>query len=87
MSAAQISMVQSKVYDLLADLRPDAVALVDAFDFPDEVLDSVLGRSDGNVYDAIMENARSSRLNQNEVKKMYAFVTIQVGLMLFPLLW
>ena len=29
-----------------------AVALVDAFDFPDNVLNSTLGRSDGNVYEA-----------------------------------
>ena len=32
-------------------LRPDAVALVDAFDFPDAILNSPLGREDGNVYE------------------------------------
>ena len=34
----------------LDTLRPDCVALVDAFDFPDSVLNSTIGRKDGNVY-------------------------------------
>lgn len=43
------------------------MALVDAFDFPDLVLDSDLGRWDGNVYPAIMAYAKASRLNESEV--------------------
>jgi hypothetical protein len=35
---------------VLRDLRPDAVGLVDAFAIPDYVLDSSLGRFDGDVY-------------------------------------
>lgn len=46
-----------------AALRPDAVALTDAFDFPDRVLNSTLGRSDGRVYEALLEEARRSGLN------------------------
>ena len=67
MSDSQIEQCQAGVYDLLAALKPNAVALVDAFDFPDAVLDSDLGRWDGNVYEAIMEYAKSSRLNESEV--------------------
>ena len=40
---------------LFQDIRPDAVALVDAFDVPDHILDSCLGRYDGNVYESLME--------------------------------
>ena len=38
------------VYALLAAVRPDAVALVDAFGFDDYLLNSALGRKDGDVY-------------------------------------
>jgi len=34
---------------------PNAVALVDAFEFPDRVLNSTIGRFDGNVYEALYE--------------------------------
>ena len=36
------------VHSLCEDLRPDTIALTDAFDFPDRVLNSALGRADGN---------------------------------------
>jgi acyl-CoA oxidase len=44
-------------------LRPDCVSLVDAFDFPDSVLNSTIGRHDGNVYEALYEAAKRSSLN------------------------
>merc|ERR1712048_1335764 len=47
-------------------IRPDAVALVDAFGWTDEQLSSTLGRRDGNVYEAIYEQAKKSPLNQSE---------------------
>eukprot|EP00928_Gymnodinium_smaydae_P043016 TRINITY_DN28910_c0_g2_i1.p2 TRINITY_DN28910_c0_g2~~TRINITY_DN28910_c0_g2_i1.p2 ORF type:complete len:146 (-),score=27.86 TRINITY_DN28910_c0_g2_i1:248-685(-) len=47
-------------------LRPDVVALTDAFDFPDRILNSTLGRSDGRVYEALLEEARRSALNVSE---------------------
>ncbi|XP_059149991.1 peroxisomal acyl-coenzyme A oxidase 1-like isoform X2 [Physella acuta] len=67
LSDQQLDLVEKKLYDLLASLKPNAVALVDAFDFPDCVLDSDLGRYDGNVYEALMEFARRSKLNKSEV--------------------
>ena len=50
--------------DLLDELRPDVVALVDSFDLPDATLNSTLGRSDGLVYEALIDAARRSRLNR-----------------------
>ena len=48
-------MLQQQQHQLLVDLRPDAVALVDGFGFEDYQLDSCLGRSDGNVYHALLQ--------------------------------
>ncbi|KAF4526154.1 hypothetical protein B566_EDAN008190 [Ephemera danica] len=48
---------------LLAQLRPNAVGLVDAFDFRDEVLDSTLGAWDGQVYQRLFDSAMKSPLN------------------------
>ncbi|GFS19859.1 acyl-coenzyme A oxidase [Elysia marginata] len=67
MSDRQLELVQDKLLDLLAALKPNCVALVDAFDFPDQVLGSALGRWDGNVYEAIMEAAKKSPLNKTQV--------------------
>jgi acyl-CoA oxidase len=49
--------------DLLATIRPNAVALVDARDFSDFRLKSALGRYDGDVYPAIMAAAKKDPLN------------------------
>jgi len=57
-------LVEEGVNHLLDQLRPDVVALVDAFDIPDSVLNSTLGRADGNVYEALYEGAKKSSLNK-----------------------
>ncbi|XP_069785101.1 peroxisomal acyl-coenzyme A oxidase 1 isoform X4 [Narcine bancroftii] len=67
----QISQVHQCVKELLAAVRPNAVALVDAFDYPDAILSSVLGRYDGNVYEHMFEWAKRSPLNQNEVHESF----------------
>lgn len=46
----QAGLAREAQYQVLRELRPDAVALVDAFAIPDYVLDSSLGRFDGDVY-------------------------------------
>nr|XP_022336079.1 peroxisomal acyl-coenzyme A oxidase 1-like isoform X1 [Crassostrea virginica]XP_022336087.1 peroxisomal acyl-coenzyme A oxidase 1-like isoform X1 [Crassostrea virginica] len=70
-SPKQVSLLKNKLADLLAEIRPNAVALVDAFDYPDKVLDSCLGRYDGQVYQALYDYAKSSPLNQQEVLDSY----------------
>ena len=46
------------------EIRPDAIALVDAFGFSDEYeLRSTIGRKDGNVYEAIMKEIYANPLN------------------------
>ncbi|XP_041361181.1 peroxisomal acyl-coenzyme A oxidase 1-like [Gigantopelta aegis] len=71
MSRQQTELVDKKLYELLADVRNNAVALVDAFDIPDVVLNSALGRFDGNVYDALLGYAKQSKLNESEVHDSY----------------
>ncbi|OXB81125.1 UNVERIFIED_CONTAM: hypothetical protein H355_005055 [Colinus virginianus] len=68
---AQINQVNQRVKELLAIIRPNAVALVDSFDFHDVHLGSVLGRYDGNVYENMFEWAKKSPLNKTEVHESF----------------
>lgn len=63
--------ISARIKELLSQLRTNAVALVDAFDFHDKKLKSVLGRYDGNVYENLFEWARSSPLNSTEVHESF----------------
>jgi len=67
MSSVQLDLVHDGVLQLLSAIRPNAVALVDAFDFPDELLCSVLGRYDGQVYENLYNWAVNSPLNKTQV--------------------
>ncbi|KAM9119752.1 peroxisomal acyl-coenzyme A oxidase 1 isoform 4-T4 [Pangshura tecta] len=68
---AQVTQVYQRVKELLAAIRPNAVALVDAFDFHDNHLGSVLGRYDGNIYENMFEWAKKSPLNKTEVHEAF----------------
>ncbi|KAM4842877.1 peroxisomal acyl-coenzyme A oxidase 1 isoform 1-T1 [Thomomys bottae] len=71
MSVSQLTQVNQRIMELLTEIRPNAVALVDAFDFKDMTLGSILGRYDGNVYDNLFEWAKRSPLNKTEVHESY----------------
>ncbi len=49
-AGAQAACLRSVQRSLLVSLRPQAVPLVDAFGYTDYLLNSALGRADGNVY-------------------------------------
>lgn len=58
----QIQLARTKaVMNLLEEIRPHAVRLVDAWRIPDWQLDSSLGRYDGKVYEDLFH--RASELN------------------------
>jgi acyl-CoA oxidase len=59
----QYKLINVTVSTLLQEIRPDCVSLVDAFDYTDSVLRSTIGRSDGNVYEALFDAAQKSTLN------------------------
>eukprot|EP00937_MAST-01D_sp_MAST-1D-sp2_P001966 g1966.t1 len=66
LTPAALDGILDRIHALLGELRPDAVVLCDAFGFTDYALGSTLGRHDGNVYEAIYNEARLSPLNQSK---------------------
>jgi acyl-CoA oxidase len=66
LTSPQMRLVNKRINQLLLVLRPDAVALSDCFGFADSSLKSTVGRYDGNVYEAIYEEAKRSPLNTAE---------------------
>ncbi|KAH0932703.1 hypothetical protein HID58_009820 [Brassica napus] len=67
----QASLANNQLRSLYSQLRPNAVALVDAFDYTDHYLGSVLGRYDGNVYPKLFEEALKDPLNDSVVPDGY----------------
>lgn len=63
LSPKQHELLRNRVHALLAELRPQAVNLVDAFGIPDFQLNSALGRFDGNVYPNLVKFAQGEPLN------------------------
>lgn len=61
LSPDQAEMLRSRVDELLTIIRPQAVPLVEAFKLPDYLLNSSLGRSDGDVYRALFDFAVRER--------------------------
>ena len=60
-------MCREQLYVLLKEVRREAVPLVDAFDIPDGVLNSVLGRYDGDIYTHLLDWAKKSPRNKKPV--------------------
>jgi len=56
---------------LLAQIRPQAVPLVDSWNIPDFLLNSVLGRFDGRVYESLYEQCKREPLNAHDVSDGY----------------
>ncbi|KAL9246857.1 hypothetical protein vseg_020344 [Gypsophila vaccaria] len=67
----QGSLVQDLLRSLFSKVRPNAVALVDAFNHTDHFLGSTLGRYDGNVYAKLYEEAMKDPMNETEVLDGY----------------
>lgn len=63
---SQFKVIRQVAYSTMGDLRKDAVALVDSFDFTDNTLKSTIGRYDGNVYEALFDAAQKSILNRKD---------------------
>ena len=61
-----MAWARRQYYAQLAALRPDAVGLADSFGLSDYLLNSALGREDGDVYRALLAAAQESPLNSTE---------------------
>jgi acyl-CoA oxidase len=65
-SDEDLDALPSKIQELMAQVRPHAVKIVDSWQVPDFLLDSSLGRYDGKVYEDLFH--RAHRLNPlNEI--------------------
>ncbi|XP_045447152.1 probable peroxisomal acyl-coenzyme A oxidase 1 [Melitaea cinxia] len=71
LSEKDVRVLQKRYEDLLEKIRPNAVGLVDGFDFRDEVLNSTLGAYDGRAYERLMEEAQKSPLNAEPVNESF----------------
>ncbi len=67
MSHDQVSMAKDQLYQMFKEVRKEAIPLVDAFDFPDKVLNSALGRYDGDVYNHLFQWAQKAPRNRKKV--------------------
>jgi acyl-CoA oxidase len=64
-------VLQQTLEGSLKKLRHNALGIVEGFDIPDAVLNSVLGTYDGNVYENLIEAAKKSPLNQEDVNQSF----------------
>ncbi|KAL7317676.1 hypothetical protein PS15m_003998 [Mucor circinelloides] len=71
LSPDQALMIKQHTIAVLKSIRPDAVALIDAFGFPDYLLNSALGENDGDVYEKMTAMAEKEPLNQSKVADGY----------------
>jgi len=62
----EIENLKINILKKVGELRKDVIGLVDGFDIPDSVLNSVLGVYDGNVYERLYEAAKGSVLNARD---------------------
>ncbi|WVZ21740.1 hypothetical protein V8G54_000284 [Vigna mungo] len=63
----QGSLANDLLRSLYSQVRPNAIGLVDAFNYTDHYLGSVLGRYDGDVYPKLYEEAWKDPLNDSVV--------------------
>lgn len=68
MTHEQVSLARDQLHVLLKEVRREAIPLVDAFDIPDGVLNSVLGRYDGDVYNHLYKWAQKAPRNKKKVR-------------------
>lgn len=71
LSPDQSLLVRERTILALKEMRPDAVALVDAFGLPDYLMHSALGSYDGRAYERMTEMAEQEPLNQTKVADGY----------------
>lgn len=79
-SEQDLDSLPVKIQDLMQQIRPHAVCLVDAWKIPDFLLDSALGRYDGRVYEDLFNRAhRLNPLNEMTFNPYYKSEEIVMG--------
>ncbi|KAG6428428.1 hypothetical protein SASPL_112679 [Salvia splendens] len=67
----QAALASDQLRALYSKVRPNAIALVDSFNYTDHFLGSILGCYDGNVYPKLYEAAKKDPLNDTVVPDGY----------------
>ncbi|KAI9597306.1 peroxisomal acyl-coenzyme A oxidase 1-like protein [Syncephalis fuscata] len=67
-SLNQANLIRNEVRVLLRAIRPDAVGLAESYGWPDFLLNSALGSSDGRAYERMVECLKREPLNNSEMK-------------------
>jgi acyl-CoA oxidase len=58
MTPEQVKLIRQEIVVICRELRPDGVALVDAFNYPDWIIKAPLGQYDGNIYEAYLSTVK-----------------------------
>ncbi|KAJ1978322.1 fatty-acyl coenzyme A oxidase [Dimargaris verticillata] len=66
-TSQHMTLIRKGMYDLLKAIRPEAVPLVDAFNYTDYVINSPLGRYDGNIYEAYFDLVKKNNPKHNDI--------------------
>ena len=74
MTSDQVGLARGQLYSLLSTVRKEAVPLVDAFAFPDKILNSALGRYDGDVYTHLYQWAQKAPRNKKKVMMTWSLL-------------
>lgn len=57
----------SALKDKITKLRPQALNLIEAYDVPDQNINSSIGNSYGDIYEQYINSARQSKLNKSGI--------------------
>eukprot|EP00054_Salpingoeca_dolichothecata_P039138 m.15414 g.15414 ORF g.15414 m.15414 type:complete len:660 (+) comp9727_c0_seq1:41-2020(+) len=71
LSCDQAAAVRARAYELLPKIRPNALALTEAWGFSDKFLNSALGASDGEPYRKLYERALQDPMNARQIPEGY----------------
>lgn len=71
LSKKQVGFIRSLIPTLLKQIRENAVGYADSWNFSDYVLTSAIGGYDGNVYETLLDWAKSDPINKNDVLDCY----------------
>ncbi|ORX65646.1 acyl-CoA oxidase [Basidiobolus meristosporus CBS 931.73] len=63
-TASQLSVIREQVNHLCSVIRKDAIPLVDSFNYTDYIINSPLGRYDGNIYEAYFNLVKANNPQQ-----------------------
>ncbi|KAK3086444.1 hypothetical protein FSP39_018477 [Pinctada imbricata] len=76
MGINQLNWIKDLEISLLGEIRPDAVPLVDAFDFHNISLSSALGCNDGNAYERLFKSSENDPMNKQELVCILLYIML-----------